>query len=228
MKYTTITTIIAAAILTPLQAEEPAKANYNKAMTESDALDKDTTDKAVHANYAKSLTKSDALSKKEGDDAANANYVDSKTNSDALEKKDKALVTLFKTAEHAGTFDTFITAVKAAGLAEFLTASDTNVTIFAPNDEAFDRLPDGTLEELLKPENKDKLISVLKYHIIPDRAMAGDIISSEIMTLNGEIFTVMVTEKGEVMVNKANVIATDTEASNGLIHEIDMVLIPES
>jgi uncharacterized surface protein with fasciclin (FAS1) repeats len=131
------------------------------------------------------------------------------------------------TAVGAGSFSTLVAAVQAADLVDTL-KSEGPFTVFAPTDEAFAALPAGTVETLLKPENKDQLIAVLSYHVIPSKVMSGDIAGKEAMvgTVQGSDLDVDAT-KG-VMVNDATVISADIEASNGVIHVIDKVLIPES
>ena len=136
------------------------------------------------------------------------------------EKKD-----IVDTAVGAGSFNTLVAAVKAAGLVETL-KSDGPFTVLAPTDEAFAKLPKGTVESLLKPENKDKLISILTYHVIPARAMAADVVKlSEAKTVQGGTVAIKVTDKG-VMINGAKVVATDIDCSNGVVHVIDTVLMP--
>lgn len=124
-----------------------------------------------------------------------------------------------------GSFNTLVTAVKAAGLVDTL-KGEGPFTIFAPTDEAFAKLPGGTVETLLKPENKDKLVSVLTYHVISGKVMAADVIKmASAKTIQGQM--VKITLDGDsVMVNNANVIAADVKASNGVIHVIDNVLLP--
>ena len=125
------------------------------------------------------------------------------------------------------SFRTLVAAVKAAGLVDKL-KSKGPLTVFAPTDEAFAKLPKGTLQSLLKPENKKKLISILTYHVIPGRVLAKNVKSGRVKTLNGSSFEIRVS-KGEVSVNKATrVVATDVMASNGVIHVIDAVIMPPS
>ena len=129
------------------------------------------------------------------------------------------------TAVSAGSFNTLVAAVKAAGLVETL-KSDGPFTVFAPTDEAFAKLPDGTLESLLKPENKAQLQAILTYHVVPGRVMAKDVVTlSTAKTVNGQ--NVMVkTDMGNVMIDNAKVIKTDIMTSNGVIHVIDTVILP--
>jgi len=127
------------------------------------------------------------------------------------------------TAIEAGNFKTLVKAVQEAGLVETL-ASDGPFTIFAPTDEAFSKLPEGTIEELLS--NKEKLTEILTYHVVADKVMADSVMSlSSAATVNGKELAIN-TGDG-VKVNNAHVIKTDIECSNGVIHVIDSVLIPE-
>lgn len=119
---------------------------------------------------------------------------------------------------------TLVTAVKAAGLAETLSGPGP-FTIFAPTNAAFAKLPAGTLESLLKPENKAKLAAILTYHVVPSKVMAADVKTMEAPTVNGKKLSVKADGMG-VMVNKAKVTATDLEASNGVIHVVDTVILP--
>lgn len=129
------------------------------------------------------------------------------------------------TAVNAGSFKTLVAAVKAAGLVETL-KGDGPFTVFAPTDEAFAKLPAGTVESLLKPENKDKLIAILTYHVVPGKVMAADVVKiSSAKTVNGKEAPVRVSDAG-VMIGDAKVIATDIDTSNGVIHVIDSVIIP--
>lgn len=124
-------------------------------------------------------------------------------------------------------FSTLVAAVKAAGLVETL-KGDGPFTVFAPTNEAFAKLPDGTVDDLLKPENKEKLVAVLTYHVVPGKVMAKDVVNlTEATTVQGSKITIKASDKG-VMVDNANVTATDIEASNGVIHVIDAVILPQS
>lgn len=130
------------------------------------------------------------------------------------------------TAVSAGSFGTLVAAVKAAGLAETL-KGDGPFTVFAPTDDAFAKLPEGTVENLLKPENIDQLKSILTYHVVPGKVMAADAVKlSSADTVNGKAFTISQRDGG-VYVDNAKVIQTDVAASNGVIHVIDTVIIPE-
>ncbi len=122
-------------------------------------------------------------------------------------------------------FSTLVAAVKAAGLVETL-SSKGPFTVFAPTNDAFNKLPKGTVESLLKPENKDKLISILKYHVVSGKVMAADVVKlDEAKTVQGQSVKISTGSDG-VTVNKSKVVKTDIEASNGVIHVIDSVLLP--
>jgi len=131
------------------------------------------------------------------------------------------------TAVNAGSFKTLVAAVKAAGLVDTL-KGEGPFTVLAPTDEAFAKLPEGTVESLLKPENKEKLASILKYHVIPSKAMAADVVKLDgktVKSVQGGVIKVSV--DGEtVKVNNAKVIKTDILCSNGAIHVIDTVIMP--
>lgn len=123
-------------------------------------------------------------------------------------------------------FSTLVAAVKAGGLVETL-QGDGPFTVFAPTNDAFAKLPEGTVESLLKPENKEKLVSILKYHVVPGKVMAKDVKAGEVPTAQGSKAKVTVAD-GKVMIDKANVVKTDIVASNGVIHVIDSVILPNS
>jgi uncharacterized surface protein with fasciclin (FAS1) repeats len=127
-------------------------------------------------------------------------------------------------ASSAEGFSTLVAAVSAADLVGVL-QSEGPFTVFAPNDAAFAKLPAGTLESLLKPENKDQLIAILKYHVVPGKVMAADVKAGDVPTANGQSLTVK-TKYGKVYVDNAQVITTDIMASNGVIHVIDSVILP--
>jgi uncharacterized surface protein with fasciclin (FAS1) repeats len=130
------------------------------------------------------------------------------------------------TAVAAGGFDTLVVAIKAADLVETL-KSEGPFTVFAPTDQAFAKLPSGTLEDLLKPENKQKLSSILTYHVVPGKVMASEVVNlSHAKTVNGQSLMIK-TSHGTVMVDNAKVIKTDIDCSNGVIHVIDSVLLPK-
>lgn len=130
------------------------------------------------------------------------------------------------TAVAAGSFNTLATALTAAGLVDTLKSAGP-FTVFAPTDDAFAKLPAGTVENLLKPENKDQLVSILTYHVVSGKVMAADVVKlTSATTVNGDDVAIRV-EDGTVYVNDAKVTATDIGATNGVIHVIDTVLIPE-
>ena len=130
------------------------------------------------------------------------------------------------TAVGAKSFGTLVAAVKAAGLVDTL-KGDGPFTVFAPTDEAFAKLPAGTVESLLKPENKAKLTAILTYHVVPGKVMAADVVKlSEAKTVQGSSAKITVAG-GKVMVDKANVVKTDIGCSNGVIHVIDSVILPK-
>ncbi|MDA4848485.1 fasciclin domain-containing protein [Hoeflea poritis] len=129
------------------------------------------------------------------------------------------------TAVSAGNFNTLVAAVQAAGLVDTL-KGEGPFTVFAPTDEAFEKLPAGTVEDLLKPENKDQLIAVLTYHVIPGKVMSGDIAGKkmDVKTVQGS--EISVDAMNGVKVDAANVVTADIETSNGVIHVIDQVVLP--
>jgi uncharacterized surface protein with fasciclin (FAS1) repeats len=130
------------------------------------------------------------------------------------------------TAVAAGSFNTLAAALKAADLVGALKGPGP-FTVFAPTDEAFAKLPQGTLDELLKPENEDKLKSILLYHVVAGKVMAKDVVGiKEAKTLNGASLSVSV-DGGKVMVDNAHVTQTDILADNGVIHVIDAVVLPK-
>jgi uncharacterized surface protein with fasciclin (FAS1) repeats len=130
------------------------------------------------------------------------------------------------TAVKAGSFNTLVAAVQAAGLAETL-KGEGPFTVFAPTDDAFAKLPAGTVEDLLKPENKDKLAAILTYHVVSGKVMAKDVMTmKEAKTVNGESVTISM-ETDTVMIDNAKVVTPDIECSNGIIHVIDTVIMPK-
>jgi uncharacterized surface protein with fasciclin (FAS1) repeats len=130
------------------------------------------------------------------------------------------------TAVAAGDFKTLAAALKAAGLVDTLKGPGP-FTVFAPTDEAFAKLPAGTVDDLLKPENHDRLVAILTYHVVPGKVMAKDVVKlHEAKTVNGKELKIM-TEGGKVMVDNANVTKTDIACSNGVIHVIDSVILPQ-
>jgi uncharacterized surface protein with fasciclin (FAS1) repeats len=153
-------------------------------------------------------------------DSCNANKNDHKTT--RITKKSD----LVDTAIAAGSFTTLVAAVKAAGLVDVL-KGDGPYTVFAPSDEAFAKIPAHTLKALLKPENRDKLVKILTYHVVPGKLEAEDVVSlSGAKTVQGG--RLKFRQHGNtVRVNNANVLKTDITTSNGIIHVIDTVLMPE-
>ena len=129
----------------------------------------------------------------------------------------------------AAKFKTLVAAVKAADLVDTL-KSEGPFTVFAPTDEAFAKLPKGTVEELLKPENKEKLKAILAYHVVPGKVLAADVVKldgKKVKTVQGSPLTIKVSG-GTVMVGDATVTKTDILTSNGVIHVIDTVLLPKA
>ena len=130
------------------------------------------------------------------------------------------------TAVAAGSFKTLAAALQAAGLVQTLKGAGP-FTVFAPTDEAFAKLPKGTVEDLLKPENKQKLISILTYHVVPGSVMASQVVSlKDAKTVNGQSVKISVTG-GVVSIDNAKVVTTDIKATNGVIHVIDSVILPK-
>ena len=129
------------------------------------------------------------------------------------------------TAVGAGSFGTLVAAVQAAGLVDTL-KGEGPFTVFAPTDEAFAKLPAGTVEELLKPENKDKLTAILTYHVVAGKVMSTDLSNGmKAATVQGGEITIMT--EGGVKIDDASVVTADIEASNGVIHVIDSVIMPK-
>lgn len=142
------------------------------------------------------------------------------------------------TAVGAGSFETLVAAVKAGGLVDTL-KGDGPFTVFAPTDEAFAALPKGTVENLLKPENKAQLVEILKYHVVPGKVMAADVLGKQVAvaTVEGsDLYASGVSSKGVTVApmrtydasKQANVIQADIVTDNGVIHVVDQVLIPQS
>jgi uncharacterized surface protein with fasciclin (FAS1) repeats len=141
--------------------------------------------------------------------------------SSEAESKPKDIV---DTAVAAGSFKTLAAALGAAGLVEAL-KGEGPFTVFAPTDAAFEKLPAGTVESLLKPENKEKLVAILKYHVVSGKVMAADVVGlKKATTLSGK--DVKIDTKSGVVVGGAKVSATDSVASNGVIHVVDSVMMP--
>lgn len=137
----------------------------------------------------------------------------------------KKEVDIVDTAVSAGDFTTLAAALQAGGLVGTL-KGDGPYTVFAPTDEAFAKLPDGTVEYLLLPENKDELVEILTYHVVAGKVEAVDVVKlSSATTANGSDVMIRVDE-GSVFVNNSKVVATDIQASNGVIHVVDTVILP--
>lgn len=124
-----------------------------------------------------------------------------------------------------GSFKTLTAALQAAGLTETLSGSGP-FTVFAPTDEAFAALPQDALQQLLQPENKEILVKILTYHVVPGKVQSSDLQAGEVATVEGSALNVQVDSTAGVMVNDAKVVQPDIEASNGVIHVIDKVILP--
>ena len=135
---------------------------------------------------------------------------------------------IVETAAEAGSFTTLLAAAEAAGLADALATTD-NITVFAPTDDAFAALPEGTVESLLLEENRDQLIAILTYHVLPRELRSTDLPGRTIpvRTLNIADLLRITKSHGAVTVDNANVVAADIHADNGVIHVIDSVLLPD-
>lgn len=134
--------------------------------------------------------------------------------------------TVVENAAANADFSTLVAAVKAAGLVETLSGSGP-FTVFAPTNAAFEKLPEGTVEDLLKPENKGKLVQILTYHVVPGKVMAKDVVSlKKASTVEGSAVAIAV-NSGVVKIDNAQVIKTDINSKNGVIHVIDTVLLPK-
>lgn len=141
-------------------------------------------------------------------------------------KSAKSQHDIVDTAVEAGQFNTLVAAVKAAGLVDVL-KSDGPFTVFAPTDEAFAKLPAGTLKSLLQPENKDKLAAILTYHVAPGKLSASDVTrATGVVSANGQ-WLGFKAANGKVMVDEATVVTADIKCANGVIHVIDQVVLPE-
>ena len=146
--------------------------------------------------------------------------------STAFAKEKCAAKDIVDTAVSAGSFKTLAAALKAADLIETL-KGDGPFTVFAPTDKAFAKLPEGTVADLLKPENKAKLVAVLTYHVVPGKVMAADVVKlTTAKTVQGSKVTVKV-DGDKVMIDGANVTKTDIACTNGVIHVIDAVILPK-
>ena len=132
---------------------------------------------------------------------------------------------IVETAVQSGKFNTLVAALKAAGLVNTLNGKGP-FTVFAPSDTAFSKLPAGTVDDLLMPENKAKLVSILAYHVIPGKVMSGDIAGKKISVKTVQGSNISVDAMYGVKINDSNVVSADIAATNGVIHVIDKVLIP--
>ncbi len=144
--------------------------------------------------------------------------------SESMKPKKAATNTIVDVATANGSFKTLTAALQAADLVEIL-QSDGPFTVFAPTDEAFAKLPKGTVEMLLKPENKAELVRILTYHVVSGKVLSTSLKSGKVETIEGSSINVAVGKK-EVMLNKSKVTGVDVAASNGVIHVIDTVLMP--
>lgn len=133
--------------------------------------------------------------------------------------------TVVEIAAGSEDFSTLVAAVKAAGLVETLSGTGP-FTVFAPTNEAFAKLQEGTVETLLKPENKEKLAAILTYHVVAGKVMAADVKAGKVATVNGKEASIEVAG-GAVKIDGAKVVKTDLLGSNGVIHVIDSVILPE-
>ena len=129
------------------------------------------------------------------------------------------------TAVGAGSFNTLVAAIQAADLVDTL-KGEGPFTVFAPTDEAFAKLPEGTLDDLLKPENKEKLQAILLYHVVPGKVMASDVVNVKSAKTANEMDLKVMVDGNIVKINEAQVVQTDIMTSNGVIHVIDTVLLP--
>lgn len=144
----------------------------------------------------------------------------------AVTAQESAQSDIVDTAVGAGSFNTLVAAVDAAGLVDTL-KSPGPFTVFAPTDEAFDKLPEGTVESLLLPENRDQLVAILTYHVVPGKTLSGDLAGQELQVGTVEGSELDIDARDGVKVDTATVIQADVETSNGVIHVIDTVLIPQ-
>lgn len=162
----------------------------------------------------------------EAPEVASSPVMGDETATDTASPDAAASGTIVELASTNGSFNTLTKAVQAAGLTETL-SGEGPFTVFAPTDEAFAALPAGTLEELLKPENKEQLAKVLKYHVVPGEVTSSQITPGEVETVAGTPVTVQVDSTSKaVKVNDAQVTQPDIKASNGVIHVVDKVILP--
>ncbi len=149
----------------------------------------------------------------------------SRTSNTSSQASQPAQLDIVDTAVSAGSFNTLVAAVQAADLVDTL-KSPGPFTVFAPTDKAFEKLPPGTVETLLRPENKDQLVAVLTYHVVPGKVMAADLAGKQLEVATVQGSTVDINGTNGVMVDNAEVIQADVIASNGVIHVIDEVILP--
>jgi uncharacterized surface protein with fasciclin (FAS1) repeats len=139
-----------------------------------------------------------------------------------------AAADIVETASEAGSFQTLLTAAEAAGLVDTL-KSEGPFTVFAPTDEAFAKLPEGTVESLLKPENQEQLKPILTYHVVPGKTMSSELAGKQVEVESVEGSAISIDATGDsVMVDDATVTQADIEADNGVIHVIDAVIQPQA
>ncbi len=187
--------------------------------TETEVMDKEEDEEMSDAMMEKETNMDNEMSEPVED-----KEVDMDDDEMSSEKEaEKAEMNLVETAVAADNFEILVAAVKAAGLVETLSGED-KFTVFAPTDEAFAALGEDTLEELLKPENKDKLTAILTYHVVPGVVTSSDLEAGKVKTVQGSDLEV---DLGEgVMVDDATVVKADIMTSNGVIHVIDKVILP--
>lgn len=193
-----------------------------------------TAAQAMQASHARTLAEQRvSLSVKDGEvfvDEAQVVTADIMASNGVIHVIDSVILpeqrNLAQVASEAGSFNTLVAAVKAAGLLDAI-SGDQPLTVFAPTDEAFKALPKGTVEDLLKPENKQKLVSILTYHVVPGWVYSDQALAlGKAKTLQGGEVTISTCARG-VMVNEAVVVTPDIEAANGVIHAIDQVVLPK-
>ena len=153
--------------------------------------------------------------------ASTSGFADNTMTSDQNTQSQQSIVDI---AKNNPNFSTFVTALQAADLANVLQAQGP-FTVFAPTNDAFAKLPNGVLQDLLKPENKDKLRVILLYHVVPGKVLSSDVKTMKAKSVNGKDLNIVVNGRS-VKVNNANVTKTDIVGSNGVIHVIDTVLLP--
>ncbi|EAZ92492.1 fasciclin domain-containing protein [Crocosphaera chwakensis] len=206
--------------MTDDEMSAPIEDTEEEVQLETEVMDKEEDDEMSETMMEKETDMDD--------DEMSAPIENKETNMDdeemSMEKEgDTAEMNLVETAMAAGEFNTLVAAVQAAGLAETL-SGEQEFTVFAPTDEAFAALGEDTLEELLKPENKDKLTAILTYHVVPGMVTSTDLEAGKVKTVQGSDLEVDLGEA--VMVDDATVVKADIMTSNGVIHVIDKVILP--